>query len=160
MISLDQPVTPGIGPEGLPTPSLPDQQPVTPGIGPEGLPTPSLPGPEVGYSCPIGYAARTTRRGQTFTDLLLENDVSYSALLGANPTLNTGRVTPGVRYCAPPAGSRRLCRAGSSTYVMGIGEDFNTLRETMGYSASDLLSQNPSLAPSDFQPGRVICVPE
>lgn len=159
---LNQPVTPGIGPEGLPTPSLPGPEinrPVTPGIGPEGLPTPSLPGPQITYRCPIGYSSRFTRANQTFTDLLLENDVSYQAMLGANPTLNIGRLTPGTAYCAPPSGSRRVCRAGSTSYVMGIGEDLNTLNETQGYSPEELLFLNPTLAPSDFAPGRVICVP-
>ena len=39
MTMINQPVTPGEGPEGFPTPSLPDiNQPATPGEGPEGLP--------------------------------------------------------------------------------------------------------------------------
>lgn len=150
MFDINQPVTPGIGPEGLPTPSLP---------GPEVAPLPSQPGPQVTIACPIGSAARTVRRGQTFTDLLLENDVSYQAMLAANPTINIGRITPGTRYCAPPAGSRRVCRAGSASYVLGIGEDLNTLFETQGYSRAELLFLNPELAPSDFAPGRVICIP-
>jgi hypothetical protein len=159
MSNLNQPASPDIGPEGLPTPSLPDSGSSSPEIGPEGLPTPSLPGPVVDFSCPSGYTARTAGRNQTLTDLLLENNVSYSAMLSANPSLSAGRVPQGTRYCAPPSGTRRVCRYGSASYIMGIGEDLNTLYETNGYSARELLLLNPMLAPSDFTEGRVICVP-
>ena len=70
---LNQPATPGPGPEGLPTPALPDiNQPASPGPGPDGLPTPSLPSqPQVtcpgNFCCPAGYTAATVGRGQTFT---------------------------------------------------------------------------------------------
>ncbi|MDD2647451.1 MAG: hypothetical protein PHI27_03000 [Eubacteriales bacterium] len=159
MSNINQPVTPEIGPEGLPTPSLPGGEPAAPGTGPEELPTPSLPGPVVDYSCPSGYTAKTAGANRTLTDLLLENDVSYSAMLSANPSLSLGRIRQGTRYCAPPAGTRRVCRFGSASYVMGIGEDLSTLMETNGYTARELLLLNPMLAPSDFTSGRVICVP-
>ncbi len=162
MSILDQPVTPGIGPEGLPTPALPDQQPVTPGIGPEGLPTPSLPGPSPSVPvrrCPVGYRAGTVRDNQTFTDLLIANDVSYTALAAANPNLPTTRLSPGTRYCAPPAQSRRLCQSGAFSYILSLDEDLFSLSQILGVAPGVLLTANPMLAPSDFIPGRVICIP-
>lgn len=159
MSILEQPVTPGIGPEGLPTPSLPDNQPAAPGPGPVELPTPSLPGGTPARRCPAGYRSASVVNNQTFTDLLIENDVSYQALRAANPALPTTRLSPGTRYCAPPAQSRRLCAAGNFSYVMELGEDLYSLTQTFGLSPGQLLFTNPMLAPSDFIPGRVICVP-
>lgn len=168
MTMINQPVTPGEGPEGFPTPSLPDiNQPATPGEGPEGLPTPSLPSqpqppivvvPPQRF-CPAGYRATTVQNNQSFTDLLLENNVSYQALRNANPSLPTTRIAPGTRYCAPPSGSRRLCGSGTTSYIMEQGENLYTLTQTIGVSPALLLISNPTLAPSDFVPGRVICVP-
>lgn len=159
--SDQQPVTPGEGPEGLPTPSLPsDQQPVTPGEGPEGFPTPSLPSqPNIGRRCPIGYRPAVVRNNQSFTDLLLENDVSYQAMRNANPYLSTNRIAPGTRYCAPPAMSRQLCSNGTTTYIMEQGQNLSVLARTTGLSPALLLAYNPTLAPSDFVPGRVVCLP-
>lgn len=169
---INQPAAPGIGPEGLPTPSLPDiNQPAAPGIGPEGLPTPSLPSnnrpvcppgnctPTPSRRCPDGYKRATVGRNQTFYDLLLENNVSYDAMRSANPNLSTGRPAAGTVYCAPPSGTRRMCTYGSRSYVMGQGETLFTLVRTLNTTAARLLRANPNLAPGDFLPGRVICLP-
>lgn len=180
--NLNEPAMPGIGPEGLPTPSLPAEsefpdlnEPAMPGIGVEGLPTPSLPStpqiirpqpsqpscPPGGCErvCPAGYTLRMVQNNQSFTDLLIANNVSYNAMRAANPELPTTRIAPGTRYCAPPSGSRRMCAFGSRSYVMGRGETLYTLTRTLGVQAARLLELNPSLAPGDFLPGRVICVP-
>ncbi|MBE5802373.1 MAG: hypothetical protein E7319_08830 [Clostridiales bacterium] len=161
MTMIDIPAEPGLGPDELPTPSLPgDNQPAEGTEGPQGLPTPSLPGGNTGvFRCPLGYAVGITRGGQTFTDLLLENNVSYQAMRFANPSLPTSRLSPGTPYCIPPAFSRRLCPSGTRSYVMGVGESLQTLVETEGIQPSLLLIANPTLAPEDFTPGRVVCLP-
>ena len=177
---INEPAMPGIGPEGLPTPSLPAEsdfpdlnEPAMPGIGPEGLPTPSLPSmpqlslpncPPTGCTivarrCPTGYQRLTVRSNQSFTDLLLENNVSYGAMRAANPNLPTTQLETGTVYCAPPSGTRRMCAYGNRTYVMGQGETLYTLVRTLNTTASRLLRANPELAPGDFLPGRVICLP-
>ncbi len=146
----------------LPTPSLPDagNQPAQPGEGPDGLPTPALPGGDpVPLRCPFGYTPKTTTGNQSFTDLLIENNVSYRAMQLANPTLPTTRLSPGTPYCAPPPYTRRLCPLGDRSYVLGVGESLETLVETEGIPPEMLLATNPTLAPSDFSPGRVICLP-
>ncbi|MEG0127493.1 MAG: LysM domain-containing protein, partial [Clostridia bacterium] len=101
----------------------------------------------------------TVDNNQTFTDLLLENNVSYQAMRYANPNLPTTRLAPGTRYCAPPAQSRALCENGYISYVMELGETLYALTRKLGVSPEMLLVANPTLAPSDFIPGRVICVP-
>ncbi|MEG0048067.1 MAG: LysM domain-containing protein [Clostridia bacterium] len=159
----NQPAQPGAGPEGLPTPALPDSLPAQPGEGPIPFPTPALPGrPPIMVPirrCPYGYRAGMVDNNQTFTDLLLENNVSYQAMRYANPNLPTTRLAPGTRYCAPPAQSRALCENGYISYVMELGETLYALTRKLGVSPEMLLVANPTLAPSDFIPGRVICVP-
>lgn len=176
MTEINQPASPGFGPEGISTPSLPsepaaDNQPAQPGIGPEGLPTPDLPATPVRpivpvrpavpivRRCPTGYRRGTVQNNQSFTDLLLENNVSYNAMRAANPTLPTTRLSPGTTYCAPPSGTRRICESGGGSYVMSPGETLYTLTRTLGISSGRLLAANPNLAPGDFLPGRVICLP-
>ena len=146
---------PGIGPEGLPTPSLPS----TPQIIRPQPSQPSCPPSGCASTCPAGYTLRMVQNNQSFTDLLIANNVSYNAMRAANPALPTTRIAPGTRYCAPPSGSRRMCAFGSRSYVMGRGETLYTLTRTLGVQAARLLELNPSLAPGDFLPGRVICIP-
>lgn len=158
--SNGQPAQPDEGPISSPTPSVSVDQPAAPGEGPAALPTPSVPPqPAPIYRCPYGYRSGTVENNQTFTDLLLENNVSYNAMRAANPNLPVTRLAPGTRYCAPPSGSRRVCAYGSRSYVMSQGETLYTLVRTLGISAGRLLAANPSLAPGDFLPGRVICLP-
>lgn len=151
MPEANAPASPLEGPVELPTPTLPSTsaQPVLPSI-----PTqPTMP------TCPTGFRPRTVGSNQSFTDLLLENGVSYEAMRAANPTLSTDQPSPGTVYCAPPAGSRKLCTNGAQSYVIEQGETLYSLTRTLGLSIGRLLSANPSLAPSDFLPGRVICLP-
>lgn len=163
MSEFNRPASPNEGPAGLPTPDLTDNIPAQPGEGPIVAPTPSVPvRPQpvpISRRCPAGYRRGMVQGNQTFTDLLLENNVSYNAMRAANPGLPTTRLAPGTIYCAPPSGSRRVCTYGSRSYVMSQGETIYTLVRTLGISAGRLLQANPSLAPGDFLPGRVICLP-
>ena len=150
---------PGEGPAGLPTPTLPDDEAAQPGEGPAGLPTPSLPSrPQPERVCPQGYRRAAVQNNQSYTDLLIENNVSYNAMQSANPDLSTTSPVAGTIYCAPPSGTRMLCSSNRS-YVMSQGETLYTLTRTLGISAGRLLAANPNLAPGDFLPGRVICLP-
>ena len=141
---INQPAQPGEGPEGLPTPEV--TPPVTIPIRPV-------------LTCPAGYGRGVVQNGQTFTDLLLQHNVSYQAMRSANPSLPTARLSPGTRYCIPPSGSRRLCPTGAQSYVMGQYEDLNTLSELFGVAPAVFLTLNTQLAPGDFTAGRVVCVP-
>lgn len=160
---MDQPAQMGEGPADLPTPEVStDDQPAQMGEGPVQLPTPEVT-PSVPVRpvrlCPVGYSEGIVQNGQTFTDLLLQHNVSYQAMRSANPFLPTTRLSPGTRYCVPPSGSRRLCPSGTQSYVMGQYEDLNTLAELFGVSPGLFLTVNTQLAPSDFKAGRVVCVP-
>ena len=162
---IDVPAQPNEGPVQLPTPETDaENQPAQPGEGPVELPTPEVtPQQPIVVRpvqlCPVGYSRGIVQNGQTFTDLLLQHDVSWQAMRSANPTLSTTRIAPGTRYCIPPARSRRLCPSGTDSYVMGQFEDLNTLSELFGVAPGLFLTVNTQLAPSDFTAGRVVCVP-
>ena len=161
------PAQPNSGPENLPTPSLPSENelPAQPGEGPAELPTPSLPGqPTIPSTpirvCPVGYRRGVTTNNQSFTDLLLDYDVSYSAMRGANPTLPTSRLAPGTVFCAPPTGTRKFCTNGASTtYIMAQNDTLDSIARSLNIDPGRLLRLNPNLAPRDFVPGCAICLP-
>ena len=110
-------------------------------------------------SCPIGYEPYTVQRGQTYADLLVNLNVSYNALRGSNPALNPARLVAGTRFCAPPAGTRQLCAANRRTYRIQENETLAMVAEKFNTTQGRLLLLNPSMLPTDFTTGAVICVP-
>lgn len=110
-------------------------------------------------TCPTGYTRRTVLSGQTYADLLVDNNVSYQAMRTANPTLSPGFLIAGSAYCAPPAGTRQICSTGTSAYTVQPGETLAMVAERFGTTQGRLLMLNPTLLPTDFSSGTVICVP-
>ena len=111
------------------------------------------------WSCPAGYAARTDRQGQSYADLLIENNVSYRAMRMTNPQLVPGRLITGAHYCAPPAGTRQLCGSGTQTYTVQADETLAMVAERFHTTPGRLMQLNPTLLPTDFSSGTIICVP-
>lgn len=111
-----------------------------------------------GISCPVGYAAQTVRTGQTYADLLVDLNVSYRAMRAANPSLRPGSMVAGTPYCAPPAGTRQVCNSDRS-YTIQPDETLDSLAEKLNTTRGRLLMLNPTLLPSDFSSGTVICIP-
>lgn len=136
----------------LPTPSLPSQpsQPSTPPV--VIIPTPPA------NTCPNGYTQDIVRSGQTYADILLRHNVSYRAMRTANPRLSPGYLVVGQRYCAPPSGTRQVCQ-NLRAYTVLPGEDLETLAADLRITKGRLLSLNPTLLPTDFTEGTVICIP-
>ena len=134
----------------LPTPSVPSQ-PSTP-------PTVIVPSTPSVTTCPSGYTRDVVRSGQTYADLLLRHNVSYRAMRTANPRLSPGYLVVGQAYCAPPTGTRQTC-TGLHSYTILPGEDLETLAADLGVTKGRLLALNPTLLPSDFSSGTVICIP-
>ncbi|MCH5287042.1 MAG: LysM peptidoglycan-binding domain-containing protein [Christensenellaceae bacterium] len=127
------------------------QEPAFPGNGSTGGTSTS--------ACPTGYIRRTVRSGQTYADLLVENNVSYQALRISNPNLSPGYLIAGAAYCAPPAGTRQICSTGTSTYTVQPGETLAMVAERFGTTQGRLLMLNPTLLPTDFSSGTIVCVP-
>ena len=146
--STNQPAQPST--PTLPTPSLPSQ-PSTP-------PMVIVPSTPPVNTCPTGYTRDTVRAGQTYADLLLRHNVSYRAMRSANPRLSPSYLVVGQSYCAPPAGTRQICQDLQS-YAVLPGEDLEAIAAKLRITKGRLLALNPSLLPSDFTEGTVICVP-
>jgi len=64
----------------------------------------------------------------------------------------------GQSYCAPPAGTRQTCQ-NLKSYTILPGEDLETLATDLRTTKGRLLALNPTLLPSDFSSGTVICIP-
>ena len=112
-----------------------------------------------GLSCPIGYDPYTIKPGQTYADLLVDLNVSYRALRTSNPGLDPSRLVAGTRFCAPPAGTRQLCARPANSYRVQTGETLATLARRFGTTQGRLLMLNPTLLPTDFTAGTIICTP-
>lgn len=147
--SNDTPAAPNT--PSLPTPSLPSAPSV-----PSTPPVVIIPPASTG--CPSGYTRDIVRAGQTYADLLLRHNVSYRAMRSANPRLSPGYMVVGQSYCAPPSGTRQTC-TGLQTYTIQPGEDLETLSSDLRVTKGRLLALNPTLLPSDFSSGTVICIP-
>ena len=132
--------------------------PLPPIVTGPGQQEPAYPGNTSG-ACPSGYTRRTVRSGQTYADLLVENNVSYQAMRISNPSLSPGFLIAGAAYCAPPAGTRQICSTGTSSYTVRPGETLAMVAERFGTTQGRLLMLNPTLLPTDFSSGTVICVP-
>lgn len=147
----DQPAEPNT--PILPTPSLPS----TP-VRPTQPVQPTQPSQPSDNTCPAGYTRDFVRSGQTYADLLLRHNVSYRAMRTANPRLAPNYMVVGQSYCAPPTGTRQTC-TGLQTYTIQPGEDLETLASDLRTTKGRLLALNPTLLPSDFSSGTVICIP-
>ncbi|MBE5769565.1 MAG: LysM peptidoglycan-binding domain-containing protein [Clostridiales bacterium] len=115
---------------------------------------------ELPTSCPSGYTAGRIARGDTYAQLLIRHNVSYNAMRSANPGLQPGGLIAGEAYCAPPQGARQVCPEGGRFYTIERGETLLTVANVLGVTPGRLLRSNPSLLPSDFAQGTVICVPD
>ena len=132
--------------------------PLPPIVDGPGQQEPAFPG-NTSAACPSGYTRRTVRSGQTYADLLVENNVSYQAMRISNPALSPGFLIAGAAYCAPPAGTRQICSTGTRSYTVQPGETLAMVAERFRTTPGRLLMLNPTLLPTDFSSGTVICVP-
>lgn len=113
-----------------------------------------------GAACAEGTVQRTVRFGDTLARILDRYDVSYDVFRELNPSLDEQRLLPGQRYCVPDAPAQGSCTAqGAQAYTWEAGDTLATVAAKYRVSVADLLRLNPSLKPSEFTPGQVICVP-
>ena len=121
-------------------------------------PGPNPPPPPNPQTCPPGYSQAVVRYGDSLVSVLTRYNMSYAAFTRANPQLNPNRLVPGQRYCVPPLGRRGGCGQGRSYLIQDL-ENLETAARANGTTAAQLVMLNQNLAPGDFVPGRMICVP-
>lgn len=135
------------------------QQPVYPDGPQTSVPSvPVIPVVPSKPSCAAGYSTFTIRPGQTYADILIENNVSYQAMRSLNPNLLPNFLVAGRTYCAPPAGTRQLC-TGTTSYTVRPSDTLATVAERFHTTPGRLLMLNPTLLPTDFSSGTIVCVP-
>lgn len=119
-----------------------------------------IPGIPPTTKCPSGQTLHTVTRGQSYTDILVLHNISYAALQQANPDINIGILQIGQELCIPPTGSRGNCLSGITPHLMVTGDTLSTLATRYQTSVSALLATNATMTPTDFIPGRLICLPQ
>ena len=111
--------------------------------------------------CSAGYSVHRVTTGQTFADILVLYNISYSALLGANANVNLSQLSSGQELCIAPAGSRGACATGKGPYALASGDTLSILASRFSTTVAAILMANPTLTPIDFTKGcGVICLPE
>lgn len=109
--------------------------------------------------CPANNSIHRVTSGQTFADILVLYNVSYAALSQANQSVDLSRLQTGQQLCIPPAGTRGTCGTGKGPYLMVAGDTLSTMASRFRTTVGAILMANPTLAPTDIAPGRIICLP-
>ena len=100
----------------------------------------------------------TIRQGDTLLRIAQQYDISYNALVAANPGVQPENLQIGQQLCIPPYEPAQLCPTGKQ-YIIKEGENLTKIAEKFTVAVTDLLRCNPNLAPCEFVPGRLICIP-
>lgn len=119
-----------------------------------------IPGIQPPPRCPDGQTVHTVTRGQSFTDILVLYNISYAALQQANKDVNIGSLQVDQTLCIPPTGSRGTCASGIPPHLLATGDTLSVLAARYQTSVSAILATNATMAPTDFIPGRLICLPQ
>lgn len=125
---------------------------------PAPVPAPApAPAPEI--VCPDGYQSYIVQEGDSFATVMQEFNVSYGALRLANPSVNIDILPANAILCVPPASEDCSCETGGNTYIIRTGQTAASIAQAINVPLENLFRANPLLAPSDFAPGRIICLP-
>jgi LysM repeat protein len=112
-------------------------------------------------ACAEGHTTHYVTTGQTFYDLLVIYNLSYSALAAANLGVDLTVLKEGQTLCIPPQGSRGSCAdSGLEPYLMLKGDTLASVAAMYHVSTASILAANPTLTPADFVTGRIICLPK
>ncbi|MFA5523237.1 MAG: LysM peptidoglycan-binding domain-containing protein [Tissierellales bacterium] len=108
-------------------------------------------------TCP-GGRIHVIGTGDTLYRLAQRYDISFRAIVNANPNIDVENLQIGQEVCIPPYEPADLCPTGN-TYIIKEGDTLSSIAEEFTVSATDILKYNPTMAPSEFVAGRQICMP-
>ena len=157
--------------DDLPTPPLPDDnaaddEPAQPGVGPDGLPMPTLPSTPVipfapptpiAPSCPNG-TLYTVQAGDTLRRIAQRFDVTLIELLTANPGQTNARLVIGQQLCIPRCNCIAECDE-VSTAVRVTSTDFADYLVQYNISYAALSAANPGVDLTALVQGQRLCIP-
>ncbi len=111
-------------------------------------------------ACGAGFQQHAICAGQTYSQILVENDISYNAMRQINPDVRPSAPLVGQSYCVPedPA-DLGTCSGGRRTYRISQSLTLGELAAALNTTQGALLQLNPSLRPSNFVEGQIICIP-
>jgi LysM repeat protein len=98
------------------------------------------------------------KEGDTYYIIATKFDVSFNALRKANPNFDLENLQIGQEICIPSSKPSVICPE-DKTYIIEEGENLSSVAEKFVVSAADILKVNPNMIPSEFIPGRLICIP-
>ena len=155
----------------LPTPPLPDDnaaddEPTQPGVGPDGLPMPTLPStPVIPFAPPTPIAPNcpngtlyTVQAGDTLRRIAQRFDVTLIELLAANPGQTNARLVIGQQLCIPRCNCIAECDE-VSTSVRVTSTDFADYLVQYNISYAALSAANPGVDLTALVQGQRLCIP-
>jgi LysM repeat protein len=107
-------------------------------------------------SCPSGtpYIVQDT---DTYYLIATKYDVSYNDMMSANENFDYDNLEAGDTLCIPESTPSKTCEG--NTYIIEPGDTLSVIAEKTQTSITQILVVNPEMIPSEFIPGRLICIP-
>ena len=106
---------------------------------------------------PVEKTMHTVAQGETLTDIQIASGLNLHTLQAANPETDLDALTAGQTLYIPQ--TNEPCPM-IDTYTLRQEDTLESTALRLNVSIGALLRANPCLAPNDFVPGMVICIPE
>ena len=161
-----QPDTGDLSTPPLPDDNASDDEPAQPGVGPDGLPMPTLPStPVIPFAPPTSIAPNcpngtlyTVQAGDTLRRIAQRFDVTLIELLAANPGQTNARLVIGQQLCIPRCNCIAECDE-VSTAVRVTSTDFADYLVQYNISYAALSAANPGVDLTALVQGQRLCIP-
>ena len=161
-----QPDTGDLSTPPLPDDNAADDEPAQPGVGPDGLPMPTLPStPVIPFAPPTPIAPHcpngtlyTVQAGDTLRRIAQRFDVTLIELLAANPGQTNARLVIGQQLCIPRCNCIAECDE-VSTSVRVTSTDFADYLVQYNISYAALSAANPGVDLTALVQGQRLCIP-
>ncbi|GAB6087828.1 LysM peptidoglycan-binding domain-containing protein [Alkaliphilus crotonatoxidans] len=108
--------------------------------------------------CPPGTIPYIIKPGDTFYRIAMQYNITVSALIAANPTVNPNYLVVGQQICIPMSHPHPAC-PGGNYYTIRPGDTLYSIARLFNVSVDSLVEANPGINPYMLYPGQVICIP-